>query len=159
MDNLTKAKMLADQLPPFTGKSFKSGFYQGALIALNSENAPKTKFDWKSINTLEDALAYTGKRPEDVFKASDPVRRQALDILEFVIELIGEGYIADYTNPNQRKWFPVFNLSSGFVFSSSYYDCSRTHAGCGSRLCSENEEKSNHVGIKFQSYWMDLITK
>ena len=150
---------MVDQLPPLTGKSFKNGFYQGVIMALNEENKQKPKFDWKSINTLEDALAYTGKRPEDVYNVSDPVRRQALDILEFVIELIGEGFVADYTNPDQKKWVPLFNLSSGFVFSYSLYSYSDAGAGCGSRLCSENEEKSNHIGIKFQSYWMDLITK
>jgi len=113
------------------------------------------------INSFEDALAEKGMKPEDVImNPNGPVRRIALDKLEFIIEVVNEGFIADYTNGNQKKWRPYFVFSSsGFGFSASVFNFTHTAAHCGSRLCMKDQLTCDHVRTKFQSLWIDLLTK
>ena len=76
---------------------------------------------------------------------------------KIIVKAINNGWIPDWNNSNQPKWFPVFKLSSGFGFSSSHfgYDC--THTDCGSRLCFESEEKSNHAAKQFIDIYQKFI--
>lgn len=45
-------------------------------------------------------------------------------------------FTADYKNPKQQKWFPIFDAEDGgFALSRAYFDDWDTNALCGSRLC------------------------
>ena len=63
--------------------------------------------------------------------------------------LTGEVWKPNFQDSNQRKWFPVFVLSSGFGFSDSYYYCGHAHTDVGSRLCFENQHNSDIIAKRF----------
>ena len=110
------------------------------------------------INSFEDALEEKGKRPEEIFRASDPRHRIAQDKIEFIISVINEDFKPDFSNSNQNKWCPFFKWSgSGFVFTHSYYYYDYSAAGTGARLCCETEAKSNHMGQQFIELYNDFL--
>jgi hypothetical protein len=64
--------------------------------------------------------------------------------------VLNEEWIPDYSNTNERKWYPYFSLSSGFVFSDSA-------ASSGFRLCFKSEELANYAGKNFTKYFKKYI--
>ncbi len=126
---------------------------------MKTEKKEKTKdaFDFRSVESFEKELAKQGKKAEDVYHPSDAPHIVAQKKIEFLYDVMRNGVIMDHANPNQRKWLPVFNLSSGFVFSSSDYLYSFTCAYCGSRLCLFEEEMSDYGANQFIDLWETLI--
>lgn len=49
----------------------------------------------------------------------------------------------------ERRHYPYYNLSSGFVFGDTYYVDSLAHAGSASRLCLKDEKTAIHFGKHF----------
>jgi len=117
-------------------------------------------FDFRTITSFEAACAATNKIPDDVYHekdAPDDVERKKLKV---ITEAINHGVIMDYKNKNQRKWFPIFYVSSsGLVFDDSLCDYDCTHTYCGSRLCFETEEKSDFAGKTFIKSYEIMLTK
>lgn len=110
------------------------------------------------INSFEDALYEAGKKPDDIFRSSDPRHRIAQDKIEFIISVITEGFKPDFSNSNQKKWYPYFKWSgSGFVFTGSYYYYVFACAGTGARLCCETEAQSNYIGQQFIELYNDFL--
>ncbi len=59
------------------------------------------------------------------------------------IFVINNGWVADYSNRNQAKYYPwPLASSSGFGFSNSYYYYGSTGTRVGSRLCTDTPEKA-----------------
>lgn len=63
-----------------------------------------------------------------------------------------DNFIPDYGNPNQIKWFPIFEYnrktgSFSFLYSAYYY--SGASLGAGSRLCFKTEERADQFGKQF----------
>jgi hypothetical protein len=66
----------------------------------------------------------------------------------------------DTLDTTQKKWFPIFSVSSsGLAFSGSLYDFGHARAAVGFPFCFESEEKSNHVGKQFIQLWEELILR
>ncbi len=109
---------------------------------------------------------------EDFYEKADDATRQEYDNspgrtpdevaykkLKLIIRVTAGKYRADYSDNTQKKWFPVFILSSGFGFAGSACGCDRTDATVGSRLCFETKEKSDYIATQFLPLYEDLITK
>jgi hypothetical protein len=116
-----------------------------------------TKRKYSDIKTFEDACEELGISTEQ-FLAADTSDEIAYKKLKIIVRAINQDWIPDWNNSDQYKWFPYFNLSSGFGFSGSGYGCDITRAGVGSRLCFESEAKSNHAGRQFTQLFQDFIT-
>jgi hypothetical protein len=113
-------------------KTFKT--FSGACIACNTtEQEFNTKFN--NLGLDPDTIAY--------------------EKLKIIAKAINEGWQPDWNDRSQEKWFPVFNLSSGFGFSIS--DCHYSIADVGSRLCFESEKKSNYAATQFIDIYRDFI--
>ena len=102
------------------------------------------------INTFDDIIAESGK-PASYFTDSnlskDEIGYRKVKAICFVLN---EGWIADFKNKNQKKWYPYFDASSSFGFSGTGFVYWFTSTGGGSRLCSlKNEELAKFVGTKF----------
>jgi hypothetical protein len=107
------------------------------------------------IKTFEDALADTGKNYSDVFNPNDKPRHIVIDKLEFIADVINDGWKCDLSDKNQQKWYPWFNhLSSGVGFDSSFSSVhTLTFPGLG--LYFETKEKSDYFATQF----IDLINE
>jgi len=125
------------------------------VITIMFSNQPKS---WNEIETFEDACEKLGINPQDSsFTVSQP-DEIAYRKLKIIISVINEGWVPDWNNSRERKWYPWFNLSSGFGFAVSYYNSTGTYTIACSRLCFSSEEKSNYVGKQFIDLYETFLT-
>lgn len=117
------------------------------------------EFDFRSIKTVEDAFKKTGNNPDDIFHEKDRPHEVARKKLEEIFEAFRNGRKIEFSDKIQKKWFPVFDLSSGcrFVHSGYRYYCS--DSGAGVRLCTFTEEESDYIATQFPELWADMLTK
>lgn len=110
------------------------------------------------VKTFEDACEVLDVAPEHVLNLVDTVDEQAYKKLKTIIRALNEGWVPDWNNSSQYKWYPYFKFTAGFGFS--YTDCdgwdSRT--AVGSRLCFKSEELAQYAGTQFQSLYNDFLT-
>ena len=79
-------------------------------------------------------------------------------MLKMVAKAINQGWVPDWNNSDQKKWWPWFNLSSGFGFSDSCYYYGLASTAVGSRLCFETEEKSDYAANQFMEIYKEFLT-
>lgn len=119
---------------------------------------------FERLGGIDDLWKISGSRPEETLSFPKPKTgkqraHNAIDIVWLATEVINEGWIADYNNPNQKKWWPYFRWNgSAFVFSDS--DCVYDYADsvCGARLAFETKEKSDHIGKTFEKTFNEFLT-
>jgi hypothetical protein len=111
--------------------------------------------NYKNLLTWNDVLAKNNETQEQFDKRTehDTDPQKGDKQVESLTKAINRpDWKPDYSNPNQRKWFPVFVWSekkAGFVFCCATYACTTSHAGLGPRLCFETEEQAIHAGTEF----------
>ena len=115
------------------------------------------KFNYKTIKTFEDACKELELDSSEVFSSSDTPDEIAYMKLKTVTRAINHGWTPAWNNSNQRKWWPYFNLSSGFGFSGTYCNCVNTYTAVGSRLCFESEEKARYAGTQFKELYKQFL--
>jgi hypothetical protein len=118
----------------------------------------KRKFN--EIKTFDDACSELCITQEDLLNISnnDLPDEKAYKKLKVIVKAINQGWIPDWNDTDQRKWWPYFNLSSGFGFSYSIYYYDSPSATVGSRLCFESEEKANYTAKQFLYLYKQLLT-
>lgn len=143
-----EAKMLYPEAPEWMKKK---------LIEEFGEEITKQN-DFENIKTFEDACKVIGIKPESVCSKTDLPDEAAYKKLKVIAKAVNGGWMPDWNNTNQQKWFPWFKLSSGFGFSLSYYYYGYTYTNAGSRLCFESEEKSTYCAQQFIDLYKEFIT-
>ena len=115
----------------------------------------------KKIKTIEEAFQITGRPKVDFSIFPEDLRTYFENHYNAVVitEAINDGWVADYSNSKQQKWFPVFYMSpSGFVFHFSYYyGYSYAYAGGASRLCFETEAAADYAGKTFLEIYKGIV--
>ena len=119
------------------------------------------KKHFKDIKTYEDAIDEMPTDEENIIYPTDSVDVVVYKKLKHIIKVVnGPDFIVDWTNNNQKKWYPYFKVvPSGFGFSGSCYDCTCTFTDVSSRLCLESDEKATHVGTQFTNLYELFILK
>ncbi len=117
----------------------------------------------ESIKTFEDAMKATG-RPDvpEFLELPEDIREyhKAQYKMLVITEALNEGWKADWSDSNQKKWVPWFEVSpSGFVFGDTGYYCSSPGAGDASRLCLKSDELATYAGKQFTEDWKNIIIK
>jgi hypothetical protein len=120
----------------------------------------------KKIKSLEEALQVTGRPavPEFADVPADMREYFQNQYKAIVIaEAINDGWKADWTDGDQKKWIPYFYISgasaSGFVFVDSLYYSSNANAGYASRLCFESANAAKWAGENFTEIFANIILK
>jgi hypothetical protein len=116
------------------------------------------QYDWRDIKTFEDACTVLGEKPEDILPSVDAPDETAYRKLKIIIRAINRGWTPDWNISDERKWWPYFNLSSGFGFSRSAYDYVHSSTTVGSRLCFESEEKSDYCATQFLDLYKQFLS-
>ncbi len=116
------------------------------------------KRSYEQIKTFEDACEELGIDIDKLDFSNDTTDESAYKKLKIIIAAINQGWTPDWSNTNQRKWWPWFNLSSGFGFSYSYFGYGYAAASVGSRLCFETEEKCVYAAKQFIEIYEQFIT-
>lgn len=119
----------------------------------------------EQIKSFEDAMAATG-RPNvpDLSNFPEDMREYfaAHYKLAVIAEAINDGWKANYTDDNQKKWFPWLYCapgSSSFAFDDSYYCYSDAYASGASRLCFKSKTKAEYAGRQFIDLWNIILLK
>ena len=118
------------------------------------------KRDWRDIKTFEDAckeLGITNEACRPIFDEEEDPDEIAYKKLKVIAKAINQGWTPDWHNTNQYKWHPWFNLSSGFGFSTSDYDCTGTGTDVGSRLCTDSSEKAMYIAEQFKAEYQEYF--
>ena len=122
------------------------------------------KTTMESIKTVEDAFKATGMPATPEFsEVPEELRAYFKAVYEVVVitrALVGD-WKPDWTNWDQPKWFPWFDMQSSgsFVFGDTYYDGSTANAGDASRLCFPTEELAEYAGRQFTDIYSNIILK
>jgi len=123
-----------------------------------------TRTIFEKVKTFEDAYALLPKSDYNI-KDYDKIKNLVIadyikDSLKRVIiaKALNEGWIPNWSNTSERKWFPYFSFGSGFGFSRSVYDDWRSVTDVGSRLCFKSEELSNYFGKQFIDLHESVLT-
>ena len=121
------------------------------------KKATKTtaKFDFRTIRSFEDACKKENIDPialPEVSMIPEEFRKALIAAykLFIIFKAINNGWVADFTNSNQGKYYPyLWVLSSGFRFVFSNYDYVNTGTIVGSRLCTFSSEAAIYIGQQF----------
>jgi len=124
----------------------------------------------KKITTIEECFQLKGldinimpdvsMLPERFQKA-----QKALFKLHVAAEVVNDGWEADYTDNDQCKYFPWFEVEatsekpSGVGLSYLGYDVWYTATAVGVRLCFEDAETAKFFGTTFKDLYEDLFLK
>ena len=79
--------------------------------------------------------------------------------LTIIAKAINKGWVADFTNHDQRKWFPVFwiNKTAGVAARSSSSGFDFALSSFVSRLCFETEQMSDYASEAFEEIWLQYL--
>ncbi|WP_407497459.1 hypothetical protein [Elizabethkingia meningoseptica] len=114
------------------------------------------------IKTFADVLNYFGinetyfnEQNEDL--ESDEV---AYRKVKLIVKALNEGWTPDWSDSDQYKYFPWFNMgsSSGAGFSCGDFDLWFTSSNVGSRLCFKNRDLAKYAGQQFESIYKEFMT-
>ena len=118
------------------------------------------------IKTFEDALALADEKTREEFLRSlegyNTKDEIAYKKLKLITKVINEGWVADYKNFNQIKYY----LWGGLLYSGAYSGllfarCSNssgdTIVHLGSRLNFKSREIAEYVGNQFIDLWNDYL--
>ena len=129
----------------------------------NKSEKPSTVFDYLTIKTFEDACMKLGLDPTKLPETSEIPAELSKPIiaaykLMIIYKAINDGWRPDWSNWNQYKYYPWFEvLSSGFGFSVTAYLCGDTTTAVGSRLCTDTKEKALYIAKQFESEYKDYL--
>jgi hypothetical protein len=112
------------------------------------------------IKTFEDACVESGVNPVDVINSDYPLDESAYKKLKLIIKVLNEGWVPDWSNSDEAKYYPWFEYarSSGFGFSYSYYYYTLTTTPVGSRLCFKSRELAEYAGKQFIEIYREFLT-
>ena len=121
---------------------------------------------YTDIKTFEDACKTQNLNPETVipdFSEYPEEDRKALIAhakLVIIAKAINEGWKPDWSNSNQWKYYPWFDMDSspsGGGVSCSDCDYWSTNSIVGSRLCFETREKAKYAGQQFEILYKEYF--
>jgi len=128
-----------------------------------NEKNEAVKFDFRTIKTFEDAciqLNIDQAAMPSLSLIPEEFRKPLLAAYKLMIiyKAINNGWVPDWSNDDQYKWFPWFGvLSSGSGFSGSCSCYRYGVATVGSRLCTDSSEKAEYIAEQFNAEYVDYF--
>lgn len=112
------------------------------------------------VKSFEDARKLTGRPDVPDFSNLPPDMRKYFEAqykMIVIAEALNEGWIPDWDNYNEYKYYPWFEMSpSSFAFGGSYYVLALARAGSGSRLKFRTRELAEYAAKQFIDIWKDI---
>lgn len=104
------------------------------------------------INSIEDVFAYAGENYQAFLEKYKYLPEDTLnyELLKKGIACLNEGWVCDFSNTSQEKWYNIFDMrGSGFVFSFSNCSYNGDYAAVGSALRLKNKKLAEHAAKVF----------
>ena len=141
--------------------SYKSA--KGEARALLQDLFGKQVYDdiTDRVKSFEDACQVLGISTATPDVSKLPMKHQIAIIsnykLTIIAEAINEGWVPDWNNSNDYKYYPYFKMNNGSGLAFSYCAWAHTHSIVGSRLCVSSSEEAEHVGETFLDLWSEWL--
>jgi hypothetical protein len=146
------------QINPPQGFKFQS--VDQSSGAINLVEIPK---DIKErIANLNDVIRENGKTEEEFRESCKGLEPDevAYKMIKEIVKAFNEGWLPDWTNSNEYKYYPWFKMGSpsggGFSFDDFAYWLATSVVG--SRLCFKSADLAKHAGQLFESIYKDFLT-
>jgi len=115
------------------------------------------------VKTFTDACYINGVSPNSVepyggCTTGDQKSINAYAKLIQIVRALNEGWVPDWANSSQYKYFPWFKEKSGFGLSYYDYDIWDTYTNVGSRLCFKSSELAEYAGKQFEAIYRDYLS-
>jgi hypothetical protein len=116
----------------------------------------------KQIKTFEQACKKLGLDPKTAIpdmSAAQPKHHAALIAtakLHIIAEALNDGWIPDWSNYSEYKYFPYFEMG-GFRFDVSALWFVGAHSSGGSRLCYRTRALSDYAAKTFIELYRDMM--
>ena len=116
----------------------------------------------KTIKTFQDvcnvAKANIGHYILPRTATKNDIRDNAYDKLKLIISVFNQGWEPNYSDDNERKWFPYFTYdkNSG-AFVCYYFNSYASNANVGSRLVFKSQELAIFAGELFIEIYNEYL--
>ena len=115
-------------------------------------------FDYKTIKTYEDAVKARKVDDDDIIYPTDRPHIVTYKKICHIIKVINNGWVPNWSDSNQRKYFPWFAVSpSGSGFSVSACDYHSSNSSVGSRLLTDTSEKASYLASQLQYLYIQYL--
>lgn len=122
----------------------------------------------KKVKSFEEALGILeakspGIKEEYAAIISVKTRYSQRLIAEFklmvIIEVLNAGWVPDWKNGNQRKWYPYFyhGALAGFGYVLTHDVASDANTYLGSRLCLQSRDLAEYMGETFEDLYQQML--
>lgn len=108
------------------------------------------------VKTFEDACNVTGDYPKSDRFTEGTTDEIAYKKLKVIIAALNEGWTPDWNNSNEVKYYPWFEMRSGFRLIR--VDVSYGSSDVGSRLCFRTRDLANYAVSQFPDLYKDFFT-
>lgn len=108
----------------------------------------KKAFDYTTLKTFDDVLKRLKMDKAIILGYSNCYLSNdvlAYNKLKLVVTAINDGWTPNWSDQNQKKWYPYFSLIFDFEFTNSAY----SYTAINSKLCFESREKSDYCATQF----------
>ena len=155
-DNLEKAEKEAKRL---ADKYSRKAFVLESISLITPD-----KINVK-VDSYEAAIEYLG-RENNACMCGIPDKHAKAMVAMYKLIIIAEawnkadGFVPDYSNSNQWKYYPWFNYdhnTAGFVCAYASAVVSGAYADACSRLCFSTKERAAQFGKQFIDLWNDFL--
>ena len=114
------------------------------------------------IKTFDDVLAELGT-PRYYFDEGSKCLTEdetAYRKVKMIVQVLNEGWMPDWNDSNQTKYYPWFDMrgSSGSGFSCDDCDGWCSFSDVGSRLCFKSRELAEYAGKQFENIYKQFFT-
>lgn len=113
------------------------------------------------VKSFEDACIALGiDRDDAVVNVGDGLTPDEKAInafakLTLIAKALNEGWTPDWDKSSQYKYYPFFDMRSGFSFNGVGGSCARSTLG--SRLCFKNEALAKYAGTQFLDLYRQMM--
>ncbi len=113
------------------------------------------------IKTIEDIYFEAEVNEEDIIIFKNPKNKKeryinACNIIPIISQVLNEGWIPDYLDTDECKYYPYFiRRSSGWLLGDSLYDLVNSRMGFG--FTYKTKELSDFAGKTFLKYYIDYL--
>jgi hypothetical protein len=81
----------------------------------------------------------------------------AYEKLKIIIKCFNQNWKADYSNSNQRKYYPWFRYTAGSGFSLYDVRYDYSHTSVGAPFVFEHEADAKYCAVQFQSLYNEML--
>ena len=117
----------------------------------------------EKVKSFEDACAVLGivSALPNLTGISEKHQKAILAHYKLVIiaEALNEGWIPNWDNDDEWKYYPWFVMGSASGVGFSYHDCGtwRSASSVGSRLCFKSRDLARYAGEHFEELYKDYF--